>query len=86
MCIPTGCWHRAIDSNGEPRDGAEVAELTEFVDLDSWPDSTRLIISSNEHGEWNQAWAYNLENGDLRLYQAAEWDILGVGFSSTGKF
>ena len=44
MCVPTGCWHHAIDSTGERRDGAEVAELTEFVDLDSWPDGTRLIV------------------------------------------
>jgi hypothetical protein len=44
MCIPTGCWHHAIDGNGEQRDGAEVAESTEVVDLDSWPDGTRLIV------------------------------------------
>jgi Transposase DDE domain group 1 len=44
MCIPTGCWHHAIDSNGQRRDGAEVVELTEFVNLDSWPEGTRLIV------------------------------------------
>jgi hypothetical protein len=44
MCIPTGCWHHAVDSNGQRRDGAEVVELTQFVNLDSWPDGTRLIV------------------------------------------
>ncbi|MCP5027594.1 MAG: IS1380 family transposase, partial [Actinomycetia bacterium] len=44
MCVPTGCWHPAVDSNGERRDGAEVAELTDFVNLDSWPQGTRLIV------------------------------------------
>ena len=44
MCVPTGCWHRAIDGDGNHRDGAEVIELTGFVDLDAWPDKTRLIV------------------------------------------
>jgi len=44
MMVPTGCWHPAIDAGGARRDGAEVVELTDFVDLDSWPDGTRLIV------------------------------------------
>jgi hypothetical protein len=44
MMVPTGCWHPAIDAGGERRDGAEVIELTEFVDLDNWPEGTRLIV------------------------------------------
>ncbi|MCP4960593.1 MAG: IS1380 family transposase [Actinomycetia bacterium] len=44
MCVPTGCWHRAIDPGGARRDGAEVIELTDFVDLGSWPEGTRLIV------------------------------------------
>jgi len=44
MCVPTGCWHHAVDSNAQRRDGAEVVELTEFVDLESWPEGTRLIV------------------------------------------
>lgn len=44
MCVPTGCWHRAVDGDGRHRDGAEVAELTNLVDLDRWPEGTRLIV------------------------------------------
>ena len=44
MMVPTGCWHHAIEPNGARRDGAEVVELTDFVNLDSWPDGTRLIV------------------------------------------
>lgn len=44
VCVPTGCWHHAIDSDGTRRDGAEVVELTEFVNLDTWPEGTRLIV------------------------------------------
>jgi len=44
MFIPTGCWHPAIDPNGARRVGTEVIELTEFVNLDSWPEGTRSIV------------------------------------------
>jgi len=44
MCVPSGCWHPAIDAGGHRRDGAEVVELTEFVDLATWPEGTRLIV------------------------------------------
>jgi hypothetical protein len=44
MMIPTGCWHPAIDAGGARRDGAEVVELTDVVDLSTWPDGTRLIV------------------------------------------
>ena len=43
-CVPTGCWHPAVDGGGGRRDGAEVVELTEFVNLDTWPSGTRLIV------------------------------------------
>jgi len=42
--VPTGCWHPAVDADGQRRDGAEVVELTEFVNLSAWPDGTRLIV------------------------------------------
>lgn len=44
VCVPTGCWHPAVDADGQRRDGAEVVELTEFVNLDAWPTGTRLIV------------------------------------------
>ena len=44
ICVPTGCWHPAVDADGTRRDGAEVVELTEFVNLDAWPQGTRLIV------------------------------------------
>ena len=37
-------WIPAIHQDGEPRDGAAVAELTEFCDLSAWPSGTRLIV------------------------------------------
>jgi len=37
-------WLPAIEADGEPRDGAEVADLTDFVNLSTWPTGTRLIV------------------------------------------
>ena len=37
-------WRPALNQDGEPREGAWVAELTGLVNLDSWPEGTRLIV------------------------------------------
>ena len=39
-----GRWRRALTQDGEERPGAEVAELTDLVDLSDWPPGTRLIV------------------------------------------
>lgn len=44
LALPDEAWRPAIDGDGEPRDGAWVAELTEHADLDAWPAGTRLIV------------------------------------------
>lgn len=42
--IPTRAWTPAIDADGEIRDGAWVVEVTDLLDLSSWPDGMRVII------------------------------------------
>lgn len=41
--LPEGAWKPALNQDGEPREGAWVAELTDQLDLSSWPEGTRLI-------------------------------------------
>ena len=41
--LPESAWRSAIDGDGELREGAEVTELTDPVDLAGWPEGTRLI-------------------------------------------
>lgn len=43
-CINDDTWQPTIDSNGEARNGAAVVELTGLVNLDAWPEDTRLIV------------------------------------------
>ncbi|WP_068403536.1 IS1380 family transposase [Kribbia dieselivorans] len=42
--IPEHCWHPAIETDGDLRDGAWVAEVTDNVDLSAWPTGSRLIL------------------------------------------
>jgi hypothetical protein len=37
-------WYPAIESDGEIRDGAWVAEATDLLDMSAWPAGTRLIL------------------------------------------
>jgi hypothetical protein len=41
--LPGSAWRPAIRQDGEVRDGAWVAELTDKLDLAGWPESTRVI-------------------------------------------
>ena len=42
--LPEAAWTPAIGQDGEDRDGAWVAEITDRLDLTTWPDGTRVIV------------------------------------------
>src|SRR5674476_829766 len=42
--MPESAWTAAYDADGEPRDGAAVAELTGLLDLTGWPAGMRVIV------------------------------------------
>jgi hypothetical protein len=41
--VPTNAWVPALEQDGGERQNGQVCELTELVDLSSWPQGTRLI-------------------------------------------
>jgi hypothetical protein len=43
LAQPEPTWIPAVDADGQVRHGAEVCELTGWVDLHSWPEGTRAI-------------------------------------------
>jgi Transposase DDE domain group 1 len=43
VSLPKRRWKPALNADGKPREGAWVAELTDRVDLEGWPEGTRLI-------------------------------------------
>jgi hypothetical protein len=42
--LPASAWMEAMDRDLEAREEAQVAELTEWVDLSSWPRGTRMFV------------------------------------------
>ncbi|MFN2638480.1 MAG: transposase, partial [Gemmatimonadaceae bacterium] len=46
--LPKTAWVEAIDQDCEVRDGAQVAELTDYLDLSTWPEGTRAIVRREE--------------------------------------
>lgn len=42
--LPESAWQRAIEADGELREGAWVAELGERLDVAEWPEGTRAIL------------------------------------------
>jgi hypothetical protein len=44
LLIPKDAWIPALDQDGTVRENGEIAEITEHVDLSSWPERSRLIV------------------------------------------
>lgn len=44
LALPEAAWRPAINGDSQPREGAWVAEITDHVSLDSWPEDGRLIV------------------------------------------
>jgi len=42
--LPDDAWVPALDQDGSVRNNGEVAEITDSVDLSSWPERSRLIV------------------------------------------
>jgi hypothetical protein len=42
--LPQAAWRPAIRQDGEAREGAWVAEITDALDLTGWPDGARVIV------------------------------------------
>jgi len=49
-------------------------------------DSTKLVYSTNEHGEFDQAWTYDLGSGEKAPLVSANWDVMFVAFSHSGRY
>jgi dipeptidyl aminopeptidase/acylaminoacyl peptidase len=50
------------------------------------PDNQTLVYSTNEHGEWAQAWQYDLASGLKTPVLQADWDVMYVDHSPSGKY
>jgi hypothetical protein len=44
LSLPEDAWHPALRQNGQERDGAQVAEITDLLEFYDWPDRSRVIV------------------------------------------
>lgn len=42
--VPEQVWSPALDADDQPREGADVAEFTDLLDLTGWPAGMRVIV------------------------------------------
>ncbi|HEX7011839.1 MAG TPA: S9 family peptidase [Steroidobacteraceae bacterium] len=49
-------------------------------------DSKQLVYSTDEHGEFQQAWSYDLASGEKAPLIQADWDVTFVAFSDSGRY
>ncbi len=48
LALPASAWQEAITAECEIREGAQVAEITDLLDLGRWPEGTRAIVRREE--------------------------------------
>jgi hypothetical protein len=48
LALPDHAWGEAIRQDCELREGAEIAELTAYLDLSGWPAGTRAVVRREE--------------------------------------
>jgi len=49
-------------------------------------DNMRLVYSTDEFGEFSQAWTYDLQSGEKSVLVEAPWDVSYVIFSPSGRY
>ena len=54
--------------------------------LDFTPDSRYLVYGTDEHGEFRQAWRYDLQDGTRSRLIEAPWDVSYVSYSPSGRY
>ena len=50
------------------------------------PDSKQLYYGTNEHGEFNEVWSYDLKTGAHQPVLKASWDVSYTYFSEHGRY
>jgi dipeptidyl aminopeptidase/acylaminoacyl peptidase len=49
-------------------------------------DSRQLVYQTDEHGEYAQAWSYDVASGERKPLVQADWDVTFVTFSDSGRY
>ena len=77
--LPDRAWRQAIDGDGTEREGAQVTELTDRVDLSSWPCGTRLIVRRERPHPGAQLSVFDCEAGFRHTAFITDQDDADIG-------
>lgn len=78
-----------VDLTGDNRDATLITEHTGNIAHRTYgftPDHAGLIFSTNEFGEFSQAWLHDLDDGEKILLVEASWDVSYVSYSRSGRY
>ena len=75
-----------LEKESEPLLVTEHEGDAQHWPLQFTPDSRELYYRTDAHGEFQQAWSYDIETGTHRPVVEAEWDVMYVSLSETGKY
>lgn len=64
-----------------PHEGAVSYSVFDFT-----PDGSALVYGTDEHGEFQEAWTHDVETGEKAPLVTADWDVIAVVFSNTGRY
>ena len=76
----------AVATGAPPRLVTEHRGNVEHRVYDFTHDGAALIYGTDEHGEFRQAWTYDLQTGRKASLVAAEWDVMLVQDSPQGRY
>src|SRR3954447_20659273 len=74
LSLPERAWRPALRQNGEQRDGAEVAEITDRLEFYDWPDGSRVIVRRERPHPGAQL---SFTDVDGHRFQATLTDLVG---------
>lgn len=57
-----------------------------FASYEFTPDSKQLVYGTDEHGEFTQAWTHDLASGEKKELLKADWDVMFVTYSNSGRY
>lgn len=75
-----------LQAGGEPRLITPHEGNVAYGTYAFTPDSRALVYATNEHGEFNQAWTHDLATGERAPLIQADWDVMYVSFSPSGRY
>lgn len=78
-----------VDLQSAERKPVLITEHEGNVEYSSFgfsPDSKYLLYSTNEFGEFRQAWKYDLGDSKKATLVSADWDVISVFYSPSGRY